>query len=66
MSLDDNARFTDGNGALVGPSDRVQYRFGGSGVVQVIFQDGSAYVAFDGEPGDRLVNWKHLAKEPGQ
>lgn len=58
------SHFTDGKGDLVSVGDRVQYQFGGEGRVEAIFQDGDAYVRFDGRSGDDLVKWKHLAKVP--
>jgi len=62
---DRNASFTDANGRVVRPGDRVQHRNGRNGTMVAIFQDGSGYVRFDGDFGDTDVNWKHIAKWPG-
>lgn len=59
-----HASFTDANGRKVSSGDRVQYRDGRNGTMIAIFQDGSGYVHFDGDPGDTDVNWKHIAKWP--
>lgn len=60
-----DAGFTDGNGKDVRPPDRVEYRFGARrGRLVFVFHDGDAYVRFDGDAGDTLVKWCHLAKVP--
>lgn len=65
MSTNDGS-FTDANGRKVRVGDHVQYRDGRNGRMVAIFQDGSGYVRFDGDPGDTDVNWKHIAKWPDQ
>lgn len=61
---DEHAAFADANGRKVCAGDRVQYFDGREGTVIMIFQDGSCYVRFDGEPGDTEVKWRLLAKFP--
>ena len=57
--------FRDGNGEDVSPPDRVEYEFGARrGWLAVVFQDGDAYVRFDGDAGDTLVKWRSLCKVP--
>ncbi len=57
--------FRDGNGEDVRSPDRVEYEFGARrGWLAVVFQDGDAYVRFDGDAGDTLVKWRSLCKVP--